>query len=432
MRSFTFKCAVALVFLRFSFLPETIAYFTGINTYLLYVFGPLALIGVVAFGGLKRTFHYAPARFWLAFLVYMFLAVPFSSWRGDSFMLAQTYIRTGFIMLLVTAGLAMTWVECRSMIYAIALATVFNLATAHLLMSHAADSDRLFFQSKGMISDPNDLAAHLLLVLPFLLFVILRPRTFIVIRLILAGAMLYGLFLILRSGSRGGFVALILTLAVVFVVGSARQRLVVGIAAPVLLVVLVALLPGSTWKRLKSIAESSEASDAAASSSEARKYLLKKSIEFTLKKPIFGVGPGQFQNFEGISAAAEGRHGSWHATHNTYTQVSSECGIPALAFFLGALFSTFGILQKIRKKALAMNKKEIVTAAFCITLGLTGYTSASLFLANAYRFQFLAISGLVVAIWHRVSKDRSSPRFDKPLVEQADQAEGAELNLLGA
>jgi hypothetical protein len=140
MRSFAFKCALVLVFLRFSFLSETILYLTGVNTYVLYLFGPPALLGVVASGGLKRTFRYTPARFWLAFIVYMVLAVPFSSWRGDSIMVVQSYIRTNFIMLLVTAGLAMSWVECRSIMYAIASASIINLATTHLLINQTASS----------------------------------------------------------------------------------------------------------------------------------------------------------------------------------------------------------------------------------------------------------------------------------------------------
>jgi len=431
MRFVAFLCSLALVFLRFSFLPETIAYFTGINTYLLYIFGPPALIGVFAFGGLKRTFQYTPAQYWLAFVVWTILAVPFSSWRGDSLGLVQNYIRTDFIMLLVTAGLAVTWIECRLMIFAIAAATIVNLGTAQLLMNRAAESDRLFLESKGMISDPNDLAAHLLLVLPFLLFVILRSRTFLVVRLVVAGLMVYGLFLTLRSGSRGGFIALIFTLALVVIFGSTRQRLAVGIAAPAILLVLITILPGATWKRLKSIADSTEASDAAASSSEARKYLLKKSIEFTFKRPIFGVGPGQFQNFEGTAATAEGRHGSWHATHNTFTQISSECGIPALVFFLGAIFSTFGMLRRIRKKVLAMKKDEIVTATFCIMLGFSGYTIASLFLANGYRFHFLAISGLVIAIWRVVSRDRPTSPPDRIDREVAHPLEGLQVNSAG-
>jgi len=426
MRSFAFKCALVLVFLRFSFLPETIAYLTGINTYVLYLFGPPALLGVVACGGLKRAFRYAPARFWLAFVVYMVLAVPFSSWRGDSIMVVQSYIRTNFIMLLVTAGLAMTWVECRSMMYAIASASIINLATTHLLINHTASSERLVLLSRGMITDPNDLAAHLLLVLPFLLFIVLRRRSPIASRLIVAAAMTDGMFLVLRSGSRGGLVGLIFALTFFLIFGSGRQRVAVGIAAPVILIILITLLPGPTWKHLKSFSKGPEASEVAIASSESREYLLRKSIEYTFKKPFFGVGPGQFSYYEGEEAVGERRLGNWHDTHNAYTQISSECGIPALVFYLGAIISTFGILQKIRKKAREMHQDEIVTATFCITLGLIAYSAASMFLTLGYMFQWPAISGLVIAIWRSVSKDRPSPRSDNILTEHA-HPEGAEM-----
>ena len=429
MRPYAFLCALVLVFLRFSYLPETFTYFTGINTYVLYIFGSLALIGVVAFGGLKRTFRYTPGKLWLAFLVCMVLAVPFSSWRGGSFLLAETYLRTDFIMLLVTAGLAASWVECRYLMYAIALAAVFNLVATRLLMTQNVESDRLFLESRGMISDPNDLAAHLLLVLPFLLFVILRKRTHLALRLFLVAGMIYGMFLILRTGSRGGLVAFVFTLGFLLIFSPTRQKIAIAITASVIFVFIVALLPGPTRDRLKSFSKGQETDTVAIESSESRKYLLKKSIELTFRKPIFGVGPGQFQNYEGLEAIAEHRQGNWHATHNTYTQISSECGIPAFIFFLGAIVSTFGTLRKIRKKALILKNNEIVTAASCITVGLTGYAAASLFLANGYRFQFLAISGLVIAIWRVVSRTQAVPRPDSTSAEQAHQ--GPEFNTPG-
>jgi O-antigen ligase len=431
MRSVAFNCGLILVFLRFSFLHETVTYFTGINTYVLYIFAPVALIGVVAYGGLERTFRYVPARFWLAFIVWLALAVPFSSWRGGSFTLVQTYIRLNFTMLLVTAGLAVSWVECRSLMYAIALAAIVNLVTTRLLVNQGASSDKLLLQSRGMITDPNDLAAHLLLVLPFMLFIVLRTRTPVIFRLIVAAAMAYGVFLIFRSGSRGGVVAFICTLAVILIFGSARQRLAVGIAAPGVLIILITLLPGPTWKRLTSFSDNPEANKAAIDSSESRKYLLRKSIEFTFEKPFFGVGPGQFGTYEGKEAVSTGLHGNWHATHNTYTQISSECGIPALVFYLGALISTFGMLRKIRKRAAKTYKDEIATATFCITVGLIGYSAACIFLSHGYLFQLPAISGLVIAIWRSVSKDRRSSRSDSTLPERA-HPEGAEMNPLRA
>jgi O-antigen ligase len=277
-----------------------------------------------------------------------------------------------------------------------------------------------------MITDPNDLAAHLLLVLPFLLFIVLRRRTPVIFRLILAAAMAYGLFLILRSGSRGGLVALIFALVFILIFGSGRQRVAVGIAAPVMLIILITLLPGPTWKHLKSFSKGPEASQNAIASSEAREYLLRKSIEFTFKKPFFGVGPGQFSNYEGKDAVGQGLRGYWHDPHNTYTQISSECGIPALVFYLGAVISTFGILRKIRKKATKIHKDEIVTATFCITVGLIAYSAASMFLTLGYRLQFPTISGLVIAIWRSVSTDRPSPRSDNILAEHA-HPEGAEM-----
>lgn len=431
MRTVCFVCALGLIFLRFSFLPETIEYFTGVHTYLLYIFGPPALLGVMAFGSLKRALNNNPVKFWLAFLAWMVLAIPFSSWRGDSLGLVLSYLRTDFIMLLVIAGLAVNWAECRMMIYVIALAALVNIGTAQLLMAQTTGGDRVMLESNGMISDPNDLAAHLLLVLPFVAFVALRHRTSIILRVILGSAIIFGLFLMLRSGSRGGFIALVFTVILAIVFVTPRQRLIVALVTPALLLALIAALPEATWQRFKSITSDSDASEAAETSREARIYLLEKSIEYTVKNPIFGVGPGQFQNFEGMQATAEGRHGAWHATHNTFTQISSECGIPALVFFLGAIISSFRALWRTHKRAVAMKEKEVVLAVTCISLGFAGYTAASFFLANGYRFQFLAISGLIVALNRIVAKYAA-----KYSVEEMDQelnpSESAEAYLLNA
>ena len=37
-------------------------------------------------------------------------------------------------------------------------------------------------------------------------------------------------------------------------------------------------------------------------------------------------------------SAAEGTRGQWLGTHNTYTQISSECGLPGLLFFVASLW----------------------------------------------------------------------------------------------
>jgi O-antigen ligase len=417
LHTFCFACALILVFLRFSLLHETFAAITGVNAYVLYLFAPLALVGVLGEGGVQRTIGQPTGLCWLGFVTWMILAVPFSSWRGGSFMHVLSYVRTDFIMLFVAAGLARTWNDCKKLIYTISLAAIVNLGTAHLFVNNAS-ADRLTLQGNGVISNPNDLAAHLLLVLSFVLFVVLRKGTALVLRVFLVIAMATGLFQILRTGSRGALVALALTILFVLVTGSARQKLTVGLATLVILPIAIALLPSSTWNRLTTFSGTTEGPGEAVESGEARQYLLKQSIIYTLQKPFFGVGPGQFSTYEGQSQVSQGFKGYWHETHNSYTQISSECGIPALVFYVAATVATFRLLRRIHKKAKAYRQQEILTATFCITTGLVAYTTAALFVNFAYRFYLPAISGLVIAMWFAVCRERPQQHVAHPFSEQ--------------
>ena len=177
-----------------------------------------------------------------------------------------------------------------------------------------------------------------------------------------------------------------------------------GTAVPVVLIILILMVPVLTRQRLTSLTAGDKATESSASS-ESRKYLLKQSIIYTFQHPIFGVGPGQFMNYESQRRKDEGLRGSWLETHNSYTQISSQCGIPALLFYMAAAISTFMLLGRIRRRAKAYGRKEILAATFCITLSLVGYSSVVLFVNFGYFFYFPAISGLVVGIWYAVCHD---------------------------
>ena len=413
MSRFAFYCALALIFLRVSFLHETVTFLTGVNTYVLYIFGPIAFVGILLDGGVQRTFREKIGKYWLGFAIWMALAVPFSSWVGGSFEHVIGYLRTDLCMLLVTAGLAKTWSDCKRIMAVIAAAALFNLGTAHFFIQ-TTSSDRLALSWGGTIANSNDLAAHLLLVLPFLLFFAIKPATSSLIRLIALLGIAIGIYQVLHTGSRGGLVALTVTTLFVLVTGTAKQRTAIAIVAPLALIALLSLIPSSTWKRLMSFSESGTASEEAMESSEAREYLFRQSVVYTIHRPIFGVGPGQFSSYEGSTVTSQGLRGNWHETHNTYTQVSSECGIPALIFYVLVLVSTFQLLAKIRKTATAAGKQEIVTAVFCITISLVAFSVATAFVSFAYRFYLPAMSGLVLAIWMAVKQEPALPAAALP------------------
>jgi O-antigen ligase len=259
--------------------------------------------------------------------------------------------------------------------------------------------DRLGLAMGGTVSNANDYAAHLLLVLPFLLWAGFSARRRL-IRLAAVAGVGIGVLLILKTASRGAALALALTVVVYLVKATPGRRMGVLLLAPVGLAALLLVVPQNAWRRIGSLSSASASSvQEAVESSRAREYLLKKSLEYTLKFPIFGVGPGQFASYEGGHNVVIGVHGSWHATHNTLTQVSSECGIPALLFFVAGVISTFRAFSRCYKATQGRDDcREVADACFCAMLAIVGFCAATLFLSFAYAFYLPAMAGLSIAV----------------------------------
>src|SRR5262245_66223690 len=167
--------ALLFVFVRFSVIHEVALFYTGRHLHLVVALGVPCILLTAISGGIRRTLHYRTSYYWLAFMGWLVLAVPFSSWRGGSLTSVFTYFHSQFVMLFIIAGLVMSWKECGRMIYAVALGALRNVLTAKLFPGLDSDS-RLGLDlgvGGGSISNANDFAAHLLLVLPFVLFVFL-------------------------------------------------------------------------------------------------------------------------------------------------------------------------------------------------------------------------------------------------------------------
>jgi O-antigen ligase len=395
-RSLAFALALALVFLRFSMLHQIQMYLLPVNLRLLYVVGIPAILGMLLAGGLRRSFQGRTAVYWVAFVAWMALAAPFSIWKGHSVSVWLEYVRTNLPMLFVIAGLAVTWRQCRMVMYAIAWGGAVNLLSARLFRS--AEYGGRMSLDVGTTSDPNDYAAHLLLVLPFLLWVVLSARP-VILRVMAALGIGYGLYLVLGTASRGALVGLSAEVLFFLIRGTARQRIALLALAPIGAAILLVVVPQSALTRIRSFTDGGP-SEEALQSTESREYLLRKSVAYTFQHPILGVGPGEFAEYEGRENRLPGMtHGYWHETHNTYTQISSECGIPALLFFLAGIGSTFALFHATYRQARKRpDCRDIRTAVFCITLGYAGFCVAIAFLNFGYFFYFPAMGGLAIAV----------------------------------
>jgi O-antigen ligase len=399
LRSIAFRLGLVVIFLRFSLFQATLTSVAHFNFYLLYVFGLPTLMGVVLCGGVQRTFQGRLAWYWTGYAMWMIVAMPFSIWRGSSANLVWDFLRADFPILLIIAGLGMTWRECRAVLHTIALAAVVSAASGPLFQKDfGAGRAGLEF---GTVADPNDYAAHLILVLPFLLWEASNAKSKL-IRLMALASVGLGLIMILKSASRGGAVALAAAALFFLVRASANQRLAFVVLVPVAAAGFLATVPQSALDRIMSMTESDSRislETEASASTRSREYLFKKSIEYTLQYPLFGVGPGEFAEYEGQNNRIVGTHGLWHATHNTFTQVSSECGIPALIFFLAGIVSTFRLLNSVHREARHRTDcNDIRSAAFWAMLGLFGFCVAITFLDFAYFFYLPAMAGLAILL----------------------------------
>jgi O-antigen ligase len=408
LRAIGYYFALVYIFIVFSQLHQLITMALGIDTHILIIVGVPMILTVLGSGGLRRTLRWSAAKYWTAFSLWMVIAAPFSSWRTGSLPVTWNWFRVEVLILFVIAGCVMTWSEVKRLMLVLASAAVVDVVAGRVFSNQILG--RLEMTGTTM-SDPNDFAAQLILVLPFLLLIVISASQLMVIRLVSAGILLYGLYLILLSGSRGALIAICVTL--LFVLWKIRPRHKILVASIAILLAFAAnvVVPQRILVRLATTFGTPESTgkdpDSAATESEqSRRYLLKQSILTTLRHPFVGVGAGQFQNYEGTEAREANQHGYWHETHNSFTEVSSELGIPALLFFLAAIISTYrmlsGIYESAGRRAPSRETEQIRTTALCLLISLIGFCTAIFFLSLAYRFYLPALTGVTIALYRAV------------------------------
>ena len=226
----------------------------------------------------------------------------------------------------------------------------------------------------GNYSNPNDLALAIVISLPLCLALLFRTRNG-VWKGAWALAMLVMLYTVFLTGSRGGFISLIVTAAVSlweFAIRGRRRYLLV--LAALVGVILWQSSSGMLSRRLSGTFDEKDDAAYAYSSAQQRQQLFWRSIEVTEEHPLFGVGPG---NFEQLS-------GSWHETHNAFTQVSSEGGLPALILYV--LFLWHGFTNLRATKRLASRRTESNVLAGVLHASLIGYVVGSVFTSVGFQF----------------------------------------------
>jgi O-antigen ligase len=392
VRKIAFYLALALTFIRCSQIHELITYQFHINTYLLFIVGIPAILGLIISKGAAKPFRFLQAYFWLGFSLWIVAAVPFSVWKAGSLQVVEDYWRTNVMLLFLVGGLTTTWKEFERLLQVLAVSCVVNLIIIKTY-GQLDLNDRMTLPF-GALSNSNDYAAHLLMLLPAVLWVALaaKQRKLRLLAVAIAG---YGVFAVLSSGSRGALISVSVGILYFLTSTSKRQRLWAVALIAVILFAVLSLVSQQTRERMLSFSKSSSSSsDEALESSEIRSQLLQDAVYYALRNPVFGLGPDNFRAVEGKS-----KPGMYAPAHNSYLSVACEGGFPAFFFFVGGVVTSLLTFLRIKRKFQSdARAKDLTQAALCMQLMMVMFCIAVGFLNFAYTFQFPLIVGISIAM----------------------------------
>ena len=340
----------------------------------------------------------------LGFTICFGISVPFSVWRsGSKDIFLNQWLMFSFVSFLAVAGLVHNYQQWFKLFKALTYALLVFTVIANVF--GVSDNGRLFLV-QGKFGNSNEMAQALLLGLPLWGAMMVISKS-LPGKAFAAGVMVLILVTTFRTGSRGAMIGFLAVLLVIFLRAPVMGKLKIILAGVLFLGIVLTTMPGRLIARYKTVAEDEDASemggsmaDSAASSAQSRKMLLRHSLIFTIRHPLFGVGPGMFPVADDSYSKAIGLNkGTWLGTHNSYTQVSSELGIPAFLFFVAALAMALKGPHSIYRRTRGDPRLEDMgNAALALHYCLVIYAVTVLFEHIAYTVMLPVFGGLAACL----------------------------------
>jgi O-antigen ligase len=259
------------------------------------------------------------------------------------------------------------------------------------------------FRAAGPLQDPNDFAYLLACALPIVSYLAGADRRrrplWILAFVAIAGAMLATL-------SRGALVGV----AALLVWGILTRRIPLWVIAGGLVSGLVVVaLAFTLWKPLIDVALHQKG-HVAKSNTESREVFWGAAIQLGEKRPLTGVGPGRFPTE--ATPLLHGDVGSaleHPVTHNTYLEILSEEGVPALLLFLAYLGGAWLLLRNVQARASLDVDRDLQRLATALQASLILAVVSAFFLSEELTSPFWLLGGLAVALARNSAEHAAAP-----------------------
>ena len=351
----------------------------------------------------KGIFRLKESKNYALFYLIMILGIPFAYHRRMAFDYVILVYLSNMLFFYFCLIHIDTVKKLKSIIFAVCVSVLFYSALS--LAKGGLNSGRFAF---GDMYDPNDLAYFLVSLFPFgLLFIINNEGLFKkIIGITTVGI---SVIVILLTGSRGGFLSLI----VVFTLLLFKQGQAIKLSSKILLLVISFVMIAAysskiNTERYESLKD--VGSDYNVAGEGGRLGIWKKGIQLVLFNPIIGVGVNCFPKAIGEMRADEGEIPKWQVAHNAYLQVAAEVGLIGFFLFSSMISRSLKNLSLHKKTEIgSLQTKEFRSIVVSLRVGFIGSLVAAFFLTQAYSILFTLFFALSVVI-KRFASDHTDQR----------------------
>jgi O-antigen ligase len=351
-----------------SALTASIALLVGIATLAFFVPTQLSLEGTL-------TARPREVNLVLLFCLTGLLSIPLAINREEAWAeFSSTFIRC-IVIFVVMINVVRTEARLKGLIFLAIVAGIWLSIEAisdYRLGLMTVEGYRAAGRGTGIFGNTNDMALHLVTILPISVALMLGSKG-AVRKLIYGACAALMIAAIVLSYSRGAFLGmLVVVLFIAWKLGRQRRLeiifTVLGFAG-----VIVLLAPDKYGSRLLSIFIPSLDAEGSADS---RRGELFRSIYVALRHPLLGIGMGNYQpemSYKGL------------VTHNSYTQVAAEMGMTALACYVMFVVTPLKKLGQIARETFETRRdSRFYYLALGLQASLIAYLISSFFLSVAY------------------------------------------------
>ncbi|HLG14435.1 MAG TPA: O-antigen ligase family protein [Blastocatellia bacterium] len=341
-----------------------------------------------------RILSVPQVRYIIGILILAFATVPFAVWPSESlrFLLEVFLKNVIFVYFLVQAVRS----DRDSRVIAGALiagccALVIAMLTGVGPLVTYKEEPRV---SVGDSYDPNDMALLFVTAIPFAFFMLKssRPLT----RLFLLGSILLMLVGIVKGGSRGGFVGLLVIGAMIMLRGSRHARKYTLITVVVGAAIFAFVAPPSYWDRIGTIWNYEK--DYNLKAEGGRLQIWRTGLGMIAARPLTGVGIAGFP-----TAHVQFSESKLEVSpHNTLVQITAELGVGGLILISLIILANFRTVRQVRRRAREdLRYAGMMWLASAVEVSFIGFLVSAFFLTHAYSAIFCFQVGIAAVLFVR-------------------------------